>query len=97
MKALWIGFEKQASLWNAGKGFVQKMAPKAQAAWQSARPVMQTAASKAQALASRAKAEAMKTPGRALGTGLAAGAGGTYLMTKQRETPMQSGAQAAYY
>jgi hypothetical protein len=97
MKSIWQGFEKQASLWDAGKGFIQKMAPKAQAAWQKAKPVMQSAAAKGQTLASKAKTEVMKTPQRALGAGLAAGAGGGYLMSKQRETPMQSGAQAAYY
>jgi hypothetical protein len=97
MSAFWNGFEKQANLLGAGKAFAQRMAPKAQAAWQTAKPVMQSAVTKGKAMATKGKSEIMKTPGRALGAGLAAGAAGTYALTRPQQTPMQYGAQAAYY
>lgn len=97
MQAFWEGFEKQASILGAGKAFAQRMVPKAQAAWQSAKPVLQSAATKGKALAVKGKNEVMKTPQRALGAGLAAGAAGTYAMTRPQQTPAQYGAQAAYY
>lgn len=97
MEPFWSGFEKRATLLQSGAKLVRDMMPKAQAAWQRARPVMQQAAVKTRDLAARGKAEAMKTPQRALATGLAAGAAGTYAMTRPQETPMQYGSMAAYY
>jgi hypothetical protein len=97
MEAFWSGFEKRATLLQSGAKLVRGMVPKAQAAYQKAKPVMQQAAVKTRDFAGKAKAEAMKTPQRALATGLAAGAAGTYAMTRPQETPMQYGSMAAYY
>lgn len=97
MNSFWEGFEKQASFMNAGRAFVQRMVPKAQAAWQQARPVMQSAVAKGKTMATKGQQAVMKTPQRALAAGLAGGAAGTYALTRPSETPMQYGAQAAYY
>lgn len=97
MSSFWNGFEKQANLLGAGKAFAQRMVPKAQAAWQTAKPMMQSAVTKGKAMATKGKSEIMKTPQRALGAGLAGGAAGTYALTRPTEPPVQRGAMAAYY
>lgn len=97
MNSFWEGFEKQAGLLQAGQAMAQRMIPKAQQAWQSAKPALQSAVTKGKAMATKGKAEVMKTPQRALGAGVAAGAAGTYALTRPQQTPMQYGASAAYY
>lgn len=108
MSAFWNGFEKQAGLLQAGQSLAKAVMPKAQAAWQTAKPKMQAAWTQAKpkiqaagvkgkAMLQKGRAEVMKTPQRALGAGLAAGAAGTYALTRPQETPMQYGAMAAYY
>lgn len=108
MKSFWNGFEKQAGILQAGQAMASKVMPKAQAAWQTAKPKMQAAWTQAKpkldaalvkgkAMAAKGKAEVMKTPQRALGAGLAAGAAGTYALTRPQEAPTQYGAMSAYY
>lgn len=85
MQAFWSGFEKKATVMGAGKAFVQGMIPKAQAAWQQAKPVMQSAVSKGKAMATKGQQAIMKTPGRAMAAGVAGGAAGAYALTRPRE------------
>jgi hypothetical protein len=97
MDHFWAGFVKQAGLLKATSSFIQKAGPGARAGfrdlkyknpgatvWDRKPPGLMDKATNALGTAKR---EVMKTPGRALATGLAAGAGATYAATRQPNTP----------